>query len=214
MTAAGIAGWGLVGFVVASVLRIGVQRSSILPAESRRLASPALLELVTAMLFAGLAWRVGAKPDLFAYSWLSGVGVLLAAVDWNSRQLPTKLIWASGLVLAALFGLAAVVNRDAYPLLRSAAGMLTLLAFYGTLYVVRPGQLGGGDLRLGGLLGLALGWAGWSAVVTGTIFGWLTAAIALLILRVVRRQELRDMPLGPFLILGAFAAVLAGPAPM
>ncbi|WP_409497273.1 prepilin peptidase [Amycolatopsis sp. cmx-11-12] len=212
MNAISIVGWGLVGLVVAGGLRVIVQGSSVLPEKSERLAPPAVLEATTAVLFVALAWRIGPAPDLFAYSWLAAASVALATIDWGTRQLPTKLIWPSGIVLAVLFGVAAVVNHDAYPLFRSAAGMLALLGFYGALYFLRPGQLGGGDLRLGGVLGLALGWAGWPSVVTGTIFGWLTAAIALLILRVVRRQEPhRDLPLGPFLVIGAFAAVLAGP---
>lgn len=209
MTALSIAGWGLVGLAVASVLRIAVQRSALVPAGCERLKPPALLEVVTAVLFSALAWRIGAEPDLFAYSWLAAAGVLLAVVDWNSRTLPTKLIWPSGIILAALFGLAALLNRDPYPLIRSAAGMLALLAFYGALYFLRPGQLGGGDLRLGGMLGLALGWTGWAALLAGTLLGWLGAAIALVVLRTARRVELsKEISLGPFLIVGALAAIL------
>lgn len=204
-----MAGWGLVGLVVASVLRVAVQRSSLLPAGCQRLAPPALLEVVTAALFSALAWRIGAVPDLFAYSWLAAAGVLLAAIDWNARTLPTKLIWSSGFILAVLFGVAALLNRDAYPLLRSAAGILALLAFYGALYFLRPGQLGGGDLRLAALLGLALGWVGWSAILVGTLVGWFGAALALLVLRIGwPSRPSRDVPLGPFLIIGAFGVVL------
>lgn len=211
MNAASIAGWGLIGLVVAAGLRAIVQRWSVLPAETERLAPPAVLEVITGVLFAALAWRTGTEPDLFAYSWLAAISVLLAAIDWNTRQLPTKLIWPSGTILAALFGVAATVNHDAYPLIRSVAGMLVLLAFYGTIYFLRPGQLGGGDLRLGGLLGIALGWTGWTAVLAGTLVGWIAAAVALLVLRAVRRPALnRDVPLGPFLIIGAFVPVLAG----
>ncbi|MGB3441118.1 MAG: prepilin peptidase [Actinophytocola sp.] len=209
MTALSIAGWGLVGLVIASVLRIAVRRSSLLRTGCERLAPPALLEVVTAVLFSALAWRIGAEPDLFAYSWLAAAGVLLAAVDWNSRTLPTKLIWPSGIILATLLSLAAVLNRDAYPLIRSAVGMLALLMFYGALYFLRPGEFGGGDLRLSGLLGLALGWAGWTALLTGTLLGWLAAAIAILVLRIGRGSEASDdIPLGPFLITGTLAAML------
>lgn len=209
MTALSIAGWGLVGLVVASVLRITVQRSSLLRAGCERLAPPVLLEAVTAVLFSALAWRIGAEPDLFAFSWLAAAGVLLAAIDWKSHALPTRLVWPTGILLVVLFGLAAVLHRDAYPLVRSVAGMLALLIFYGVLYVLRPGGLGGGDLRLGGVLGLALGWAGWVPILTGTLLGWLTAALALLVLRFVRGSEAsQDIPIGPFLIIGAFAAVL------
>ena len=174
------------------------------------MAPPVVLEAATGVLFSALAWRIGPEPALFAYSWLAAAGVQLAAIDFKTRTLPTKLIWPTGILLASLFGLAAVLHHDAYPLIRSAAGMLALLVFYGALYFLRPGGLGGGDLRLGSLLGLALGWVGWTAVLTGTLFGWLAAAIALLILRIGRGSETsHDIPLGPFLIAGALAAVLA-----
>lgn len=206
-----IVGWGLVGLATAAGLRTIVNRSSAFPEHTQRFAPPAVLEVMTALLFVALAWRIGPQFDLFAYSWLAAATVPLAAIDWTTRQLPTRLIWPSGVVLAALFGIAAAVDRDAYPLVRSAAGMLVLLAFYGAIYFLRPGQMGGGDLRLGGLLGVALGWAGWTAVLAGTLFGWLAAAIALLVLRTVRRPGPHlDVPLGPFLIAGAFVAVLLG----
>lgn len=211
MNAIGIVSWGLVGFIVAGSLRVIVQRTSLLPEKPERLAPLAVLEVTTGLLFAALAWRIGPAPDLFAYSWLAAATIPLAAIDWTTRQLPTRVIWPSGIVMAVLFGVAAVVNRDAHQLIRSAAGMFVLLAFYGAIYFLRPGQMGGGDLRLGGLLGIALGWAGWPAVLAGTLFGWLAAAIALLVLRAVRRPgPPLDVPLGPFLVIGAFVAVLIG----
>ncbi|WP_285746417.1 prepilin peptidase [Lentzea sp. NBRC 105346] len=195
------------------MLRVAIRRSSILAVECGRLAPPALLEGATGVLFSALAWRVGAEPDLFAYSWLAAAGVQLAALDWKTRTLPTKLIWPSGVVLAALLTLASALDRDVYSLIRAGAGMVALLAFYGTLYFLRPGQLGGGDLRLGGLLGLALGWLNWSAVITGTLLGLVAAAVALLVLRVPRQSDHDGvLPLGPFLIIGALAIVLASPA--
>ncbi|WP_158303207.1 prepilin peptidase [Prauserella endophytica] len=189
-----------------------VERVVTLPTVTERVAPPAVLEVVTALLFAALAWRTGAKPELFAYSWFAAISAPLAAVDWRTRRLPTRLIWPSGIVLFALFGMAAAVNRDAYPVIRSFAGMVVLLAFYGAIYFLRPGELGGGDLRLGGLLGLVLGWIGWIAVLTGTLLGWLAAAIAVIALRAVRHTEDgRDVPLGPFLMIGTFVTVLATP---
>ncbi|SEP53392.1 leader peptidase (prepilin peptidase) / N-methyltransferase [Amycolatopsis saalfeldensis] len=174
------------------------------------MAPPVVLEAATGVLFSTLAWRIGSEPALFAYSWLAAAGVQLAAIDFKARTLPTKLIWPTGILLALLFGLAAVLQHDAYPLIRSAAGMLALLTFYGALYFLRPGGLGGGDFRLSGLLGLAMGWAGWTAVLTGTLLGWLAAAIALLVLRIGRGSDAsHDIPLGPFLITGTLVAVLA-----
>lgn len=212
MNVVGIAGWGVIGLLTGGGLRVVIPRSAVRPQAIRRLAPPALLEATTAVLFAALAWRTGAKPELFAYSWLAAISTHLAAIDWRTRDLPTKVIWPSGLVLIALFGVAAAVNRDPYPLIRSVGGMLALLAFYGAIYFRRPGQLGGGDLRLGGLLGLALGWISWTAVLTGTLLGWLAAAVAVIVLRVIQRGELsRDVPLGPFLVFGTLVTVLVSP---
>jgi leader peptidase (prepilin peptidase)/N-methyltransferase len=209
VTAAGIACWGMLGVLVGAVLRISVERSAILPREVKRLAPPALLEVITALLFTAFAWRVGSEPDLFAYSWLAAVGVPLAAVDCKIRRLPTKMILPGGVIFAGLLGVAAIVHRDVYPLVRAGAGMLVLLAGYGMLYFLRPGQLGGGDLRLAAVLGLALGWAGWLAILDGTLFGWVSAAIALALRHITRRAEHRsDVPLGPFLLIGASIALL------
>lgn len=212
MNAVGIAGWGLAGLLVGFGMRTLVQRVVTPPTVTHRVAPPAALELATAILFSVLAWRIGAEPDLFAYTWLAAIGVPLAAIDWHTRQLPTRLIWPGGLVLVALFAVSAAAGGDAYPLVRSIAGMFALVAFYGAIYLVRPGEMGGGDLRLGGLLGLALGWISWTSVLTGTLFGWFAAAIAVTVRRAVPRADAqRDLPLGPFLVAGAFVAVLIQP---
>lgn len=68
-------------------------------------------------------------------------------------------------------------------------------------------------MKLGGLLGLALGWLGWSALVTATFLGWFVAAIVWLILRAARRTPRGSLlPMGPFLVLGALLAVAVLPA--
>ncbi len=211
MNTVGIVGWSLAGLIVTGCLRLAIQRFNLLPAGMSRLAPPGVPEVATAVLFAALAWRIGAEPVLPAYCWLATSGVMLATIDWSSRELPTRLVWPAGTLLAALLVAAAAANHDLQPLVRAATGMLILLAFYGTIYFLRPGQLGGGDLRLGGLLGLALGWTSWTAIVMGTLVGWLAAATAVLAVRIVRRAEHGlELPLGPFLVIGAFIAILAG----
>lgn len=212
MSALGIAGCGLLGFVVAGLLRIAVRHSRAVPAGAGALAPPMLLEALTAILVSTFAWHIGARTELLAYSWFAAVGVLLAAIDWRTRRLPTRLIWPSGGVLAGLFLVAAVIDDAWGPLWRSAAAMLVLFAFYGMLYVVRPGELGGGDLRLSAVLGLALGWAGWPAVAAGTMLGWLAAAVGLIALRIrFGGKAPHDLPLGPFLVVGAVTGVLVSP---
>lgn len=212
MTALGVAACGLLGFVTGGALRIFGQHSSTVPVDARPLAPPMVLEMLTAVLFSALAWRVGARPELLAYSWFAAAGVLLAAIDWRTRRLPTRLIWPSAGVLVVLLGIAAAVDDAWGLLLRSAAAMLVLFTFYGLLYVVRPGELGGGDLRIGVMSGLALGWAGWPAVAAGTLLSWGAAAALLVVLRIRRQGNApRDLPLGPLLVIGSIASVLISP---
>jgi leader peptidase (prepilin peptidase) / N-methyltransferase len=66
-----------------------------------------------------------------------------------------------------------------------------------------------GDVKAAAGLGSMLAWRGWSALVGGGFAGFLFAAVygtALLISgRATRKQQI---PFGPFMIAGAFLAVL------
>ncbi|HEX5115982.1 MAG TPA: A24 family peptidase [Pseudonocardiaceae bacterium] len=208
MSALSIAGWGLVGLILGAALHLIATKTSLLHAPTERLAPPAVLEIATGALFAALAWRFGEAPSLLAYSWLAAIGVLLSAIDWKTKQLPSSLIWPGGVVLVALFGLSAAVDHAPWPLIRAILGGLAALTFYVVLYILRPGQFGGGDVRLGSLLGIAVGWLSWSALITATLVGWLAAAVSMLVIRALRRPPPNSsLPLGPFLVFGALLTI-------
>ncbi len=85
--------------------------------------------------------------------------------------------------------------------------MSVLVGFY--LLLAATGGLGLGDVRLAGLLGLYLGWLGWTSLVTGTLTGFVLAGLTGAILMVAGRATRRTrLPFGPFMILGAFVAIL------
>jgi leader peptidase (prepilin peptidase)/N-methyltransferase len=204
MSPISVACWGLIGFVVGAGARFVTVRH-----QSEAAGPRGLIEIVTAVLFAAAAWRLGAHAILFAMSWLAAFAVPLAITDWRTRILPTKVILSATIGMIGLLAMVAALNHDLYPLLRGFAGLAAVLVFYGALYFFLPGQLGGGDVRLGGLLGLTLGWFSWPALLVGTLLGWLGAAIGVLVVRRVRGPDAsHDLPLGPFLIAGTFLIVL------
>ena len=45
------------------------------------------------------------------------------------------------------------------------------------LALVRPGQLGGGDIKVAGIAGLGLGWLGWSTLINGAALALVLSAI-------------------------------------
>ena len=59
-------------------------------------------------------------------------------------------------MVAALLAFAAIAEHNATVILRSLAGMIFSLVFYLIIALAAPGALGAADLRLAGLLGLAL----------------------------------------------------------
>jgi leader peptidase (prepilin peptidase) / N-methyltransferase len=205
-----VVGWAFVGGVAGALLSTVTRTFLTTSRNPSRLASRSTGAAVTVLLFAALAWRIGGLVDLVAYSYLAAVGVSLAVIDAIEQRLPSKLLWPSYGVLAALFGLAAVAQANGSDALRALVGMACLAAFYLVLAVLSRGGLGAGDVKLGGVLGLAMGWQSWSTILIGTILGWSLAALVRLALRLSgRRRRDSTMPLGPFLLVGAFAAILA-----
>ncbi|MDQ3577645.1 MAG: prepilin peptidase [Actinomycetota bacterium] len=169
----------------------------------------AIVGVSTAVVFAVLAWKFGAGLDLISYSYLATVGVPLAAIDMIEQRLPSALVFPSYIVLTVLFATSAVVNSSDRSFVRALVGMVTLAGLYLVLALSSAGGLGAGDVKLGGLLGLAMAWVGWPALLAGTLLGWFLAL--LVVISGPRREAATDavIPLGPYLLLGAFFAIVA-----
>jgi leader peptidase (prepilin peptidase)/N-methyltransferase len=167
------------------------------------------LASITACLFGLLAWRVNARPELLAYSALAAVGVPLAAIDALDQRLPSKLLMTAYPIVATLLVLAAITEHNGTAILRSLASMIVLSAFYLIIALAAPGALGTADIRLAGLLGLTLGWPGWTTIISGAMLGLLYGSLTAVTMIVLRRATRHTLiPFGPPLIAGAFTALL------
>lgn len=207
-----ICAWAGGGVAVGAALVIFYRRLLRVPSppglNTARLAAPPL----TALAFATLAWRLDQQFDLLPYSVLAAVGVALSLIDLIEQRLPSVLIYAGTAIIGVLLTTSAIVHDKGPDLLRALAGMALLATFYLALALVSRGGLGAGDVKLGGLLGLALGWHSWPALVTATFLGWLTAALVWAALRLSRRRA-KDalLPMGPFLLVGALLTIALTP---
>jgi leader peptidase (prepilin peptidase) / N-methyltransferase len=178
---------------------------------SRRL----VLEVTTGVVFAALAWALGATAALPAFLYLGAVGVALGVIDLEHRRLPNILTLPSYVIGAALLALAVLVEPEQTwgSYLRALLGMGALFAFYFVLALIYPAGMGFGDVKLAGVLGLYLGWLGWGPVVVGAFLGFLLGAVAGLALMATRRIGRKArIPFGPFMLVGALLAVLFGEA--
>ena len=176
----------------------------------KRLGAPAVFELVTATVLALLCARFAGQPAALAFGFFGVLSVALGAIDIAVYRLPDRLTLGAYPAMAALLGVAAVLGHDAGALLRAVIASLALAATYLVLALIRPGQLGGGDIKLAGLIGLSLGWLSWAAVIYGAAFGFVLSALVSLALLAVRRISLRSaICFGPFMLGGALLAILA-----
>lgn len=173
-----------------------------------------LVEASTAVLFSvTAAWAAseGQLALLPALLYLVAIGVALALIDLDVRRLPDAIVLPSYVVVAVLLGGAALVQQDPAAAVRALVGGVLLWLLYFVLCVARPGGMGFGDVKLAGILGAYLGYAGWSALVVGAFAAFLLGGAAGAALVVSRRAGRRSsLPFGPFMLAGAALGLVAG----
>ena len=185
-----------------------------------------LVEGFTGAAFAAVTWEMLAATAaastseswalglvLVAFLYFAAVSIALALIDLDTHRLPNAIVLPSYAVALALFTGAAALSGDWGSLLRAVAGMAALYLFYFILRVVRPGGMGGGDVKLAGVVGLYLGWIGWGALVIGAFAAFLIGgAVGLALIAARRAGRKTAIPFGPFMLVGAWTGVFAGEA--
>jgi leader peptidase (prepilin peptidase) / N-methyltransferase len=175
----------------------------------RSLGTPLALELCTAAALALVLGRFAGQPDAVAFGFLAVLGVALAAIDIAVQRLPDPLTLPAYPIMITLLAAAALASHDFAALARALLGGLALMAAYLLLALIRPGELGGGDIKLAGIAGLALGWLGWPTLLAGAALGFVLSAVVSLALLAARRVTLRSaISFGPFMLGGALLAML------
>lgn len=154
--------------------------------------------------------RVGWSWELLFLMYLVPVGVALAVVDWRTRLLPTKVIAPSYAVVATLCGVAAALDGSWDDLARAGWGWAVAGGTFLLLWLVYPRGMGYGDVRLSGVLGIALGFLGWGELLVGVYAGFLLGGIGGTLLTLLRIVDRRAYPFGPFMLLGALVGVVWG----
>jgi leader peptidase (prepilin peptidase)/N-methyltransferase len=185
----------------------------------------ALVELLTALAFAGIAaWRLpslltaestltlaGGALVLAALLYFAAITIALAVIDLDTHRLPNAIVLPSYGVLGGLLAIAAIVTGDVESAARAAAGAGILFAGYLLLALISPRGMGMGDVKLAGVIGLMLGWFGWSALAVGTLAAFLLGALVGVGLIIARRaSRTTGIPFGPWMLGGAWVGIMLG----
>ncbi len=165
------------------------------------------VELFTALLFAYLWQRCGPSWQWLSLASVCSFFLLVAIIDLRYRRVLDVMIYPAAIVALLLH----VVSPGGNWRAALVGGVLGLSLFLVTA-LIRPGSLGGGDIKLATLIGLMVGFPEvlW-ALMVGIVAGGITA----LLLVISPRWELESqIPYAPFLCLGAVIALLYNPIPL
>ena len=163
-----------------------------------------IVAALTAALFAALTLKIGFQAELVPALVLTALVVPAAAIDLQHRIIPNA-INLPGAVL--VYATAVIAQPDRW--LELLLGGLGMALFLGLAWLVYPAGMGMGDVKMGLMIGLALG--KYAAVALFAAF--LVALLPSLVLIFSKGLKARKVtfPFGPFLAAGAIIALLLGP---
>jgi leader peptidase (prepilin peptidase)/N-methyltransferase len=173
-----------------------------------------IVEAVTAILSAILAWK-------FGFTWYCGAAlvltwglVALSVIDFDHQYLPDSitlpLLW-----LGLLISLAPTIPSIGLPvdarasILGAAAGYVSLWSVYHAFKLITGKEgMGYGDFKLFAVFGAWLGWQKLLLIILLSAFSGAVVGIALIVLR--GRDRNIPIPFGPYLATAGWIALLWG----
>jgi leader peptidase (prepilin peptidase)/N-methyltransferase len=163
-----------------------------------------IVEATTASAFALAYVLLGPTPEFLVAAVLLAALIAITAIDLRHQIIPDVI---------SLPGI--VVGFVANSLLPGGVGWLDSLigiavggGIFLVIILVSGGGMGGGDMKLGAMLGAFLGWKlGLLALMLGVLAGGAVAVVLLLLGRKGRKEAI---PFGPYLALGGAVALLWG----
>ena len=169
--------------------------------------TPIVISINAAMYFL-LAQQFEHDLTVLTYGVLVGAGMWLSLIDIDTHLIPRRIVYRTIAVALPLLVVSAFFDSTG-SVIGMFIGGLGMWFMLRVLEVLSRGDLGGGDVGLGGLLGLYLGWLSYEAILVGLIAAFFVGglfAVALLATRKANRNT--HFAFGPFLIVGTLIAVL------
>ncbi|WP_348786940.1 A24 family peptidase [Leifsonia sp. NPDC080035] len=154
--------------------------------------------------------QAGAVVAVLTFAYLAVASVRLARADLRRHVLPNAIVVPAFLVGAVGLSASAVLAGAPARLAVAGAGAVGMFVLY--LVLAGPGGMGFGDVKLAGVLGLFLGYLGWTPLVVGAVAAFvLGGGYAMLLLGARRATGDSGIPFGPWMLAGAWLAIVAAP---
>lgn len=162
-----------------------------------------IVEMTTALLFAGAYLRIGWRADLVLALLFLCVLVVITAIDIEHQLIPDR-VTLPGIVAGFAGSVATGRGSWSEPLV----GILLGGGVFFVIILLSGGGMGGGDMKLGAMIGAFLGWKLLLPALFLAVF--LGGVVAAALLAAGRKGRKDPIPFGPFLAFGAAVSLFWG----
>ncbi len=166
------------------------------------------VELGTALIFVLVAWRNLHSPVVAPAHFLrdftfAALLIVIFIYDYLYQEILSEVIWfgaLAGFIFNIFLG---------FSLVSMLIGALLAGGFFLLQFVISKGRwIGGGDVRMGAMIGI---WLGWPAVLVALFLAYVTGAVCSLGLMAYGKKQFSSAtPFGTYLALGTFVTLLWG----
>ena len=180
-----------------------ILRKQCSPGETS-LLNQILYGITCGCLFALIWLRFGVTLQSLILSFFSFIFLSIFIIDLKKQIIPNNIVYPGAVLILLLTPLLPGDRFDnlCSSLIGGAVAFVVLLL----MFAISRGRIGGGDLKLSILIGLA---TGFPDLFIALAFGFFTVGIAAILLLSLKIKKSQDViPFGPFLAAGAIIALL------
>ena len=170
-----------------------------------------VVEVANAALWMLAAARFGTSLTLLAMLPFFSILLALSVIDLLTYRLPDRLTLPLLLGSVPLLVVISLVHHDVGSLTWAAVGAVGYWLLLFLMWLVHPGGMGYGDVKLARAVGLYLGWVHFILPIYGLMFAGIGGSVAGIGLLIVTRDRKRGFPFGPWMAAGCVLAILISP---
>jgi leader peptidase (prepilin peptidase) / N-methyltransferase len=170
-----------------------------------------LIWLLAAATFAAAGHVAGGGMLLVAHLLLAALTTVLVVTDLDAKLIPNRLLYPGTAIAAVLLAVGAVSEDRLGDLGRGAIAGVGYFGLLLAVAIISRGGFGMGDVKLAVVLGLFMGFQGWSVLASGLFYTGMYGGVPALVMIVTRRAGRGDeLPYGPAMVFGAWTALVIG----
>ena len=167
-----------------------------------------LVELVTGLLYLLLFLKFGFSGSFISYIILTSILIITTGIDIEHQIIPNGLVLI-GVIAGIILIIAgfSVHWKDGLIGLLVGGGTFLIVALL-SVWILKKEGMGGGDVKLMGMIGLILGWKLTALSILLSIYAGGLIGGLLLLLKIKKRGD--AIPYGPFIAVGTLVSIFYG----